>query len=221
MDMLPLWLALSILTPPEPSPEEVRALVDKVQRHYDSLYDFEGEFTQRYERRLVRKTVVETGRIAVKKPGRMRWEYQTPDEKLFVTDGSKSYFYIPLEKQVVVSHAPEGAMGMAEGSPFELLAGKSRITDSFTFFSSDEPPTEGGTMLHLIPSRRQEDFEDVELEVSPADGQVLRVVLIDGQRNRTEFVFRNIRKNVGIPETAFRFAIPSGVEVVVHSEAKP
>jgi outer membrane lipoprotein carrier protein len=219
--MLPLWLVLSLLAPPEASEEDVRALVEKIERHYNTLSDFEGDFTQRYERRLVRKTVEEKGRIAVKKPGRMRWEYQSPDEKLFVTDGSKSYFYIPLEKQVVVSHQPEGAMGMAEGSPFELLAGTSRITDSFTFFASDEPPTEGGVVLHLIPSRPQEDFEDVELEVSPTDGQVLRVVLVDGQRNRTEFVFRNVRKNVGIPESAFRFAIPSGVEVVVHSDAKP
>ena len=85
--------------------------------------------------------VEESGRVIVKKPGRMRWEYQSPEEKLFVTDGSRSYFYIPIENQVMVSHHPRGAMGMGEGSPFELLTGRSRMTDSFAFFASDAPPT--------------------------------------------------------------------------------
>ena len=199
------------------SEAEVKALTDKVQAHYDSVRDFEAEFVQRYERRFLKRVIEESGRVSVKKPGRMRWEYQTPETKLFVTDGSRSYFYIPEENQVIVSHQPGGAMGMAEGSPFELLAGRSRITDSFTFFDSDSEPTEGGVMLHLIPMAGREDYEDVEIEVDPETGRVLRVVLVDTQSNRTEFSLRGIRENLDLPESLFRFTIPAGAEVVVHS----
>jgi outer membrane lipoprotein carrier protein len=219
--MLPLWIALALVPGSTAAEDNLRSLVEKVDRYYASVNDFEGDFTQRYQRRLVRKTVEEKGRLSVKKPGRMRWEYRTPEEKLFVTDGTKSYFYIPAEKQVMVSHEPQGAMGMSEGSPFELLAGRSRISDGFAFFSSDEPPTQGGVVLHGIPNRPHGDFEDIELEVRPENGRVLRVVLVDAQRNRTEFVFENVRENVGLPEDRFRFTIPSGVEVVVQSESRP
>jgi outer membrane lipoprotein carrier protein len=201
--------------------EDIQSLVDKVERHYAAVTDFEAEFVQRYERRLLRRTVEESGKVAVKKPGRMRWEYQTPEEKLFVTDGSKSYFYLPLENQVMVSHDPEGAMGMEAGSPFELLTGKRRVTESFAFFPSDSKPTQGGVVLRLEPLAQREEFEDVELEVREADGRVLRVVLNDAQKNRTEYVFKNVRENVGVSEDRFRFTIPSGVEVVVSPERAP
>lgn len=199
------------------SEAEVKVLIDKVQAHYDSVWNFEAEFVQRYERRFLKRVVEESGRVSVKRPGRMRWEYQTPEKKLFVTDGSRSYFYIAEENQVIVSHQPEGVMGMAEGSPFELLAGRIRMTDSFTFFDSDSEPKEGGVMLHLIPMAGSEDYEDVELEVEPETGRVLRVVLIDPQSNRTEFSLRGIRENLDLPESLFRFTIPAGTEVVVHS----
>jgi outer membrane lipoprotein carrier protein len=211
-------LLLALATVPAAQDEQVEALVEKVQAHYDALDGFEAEFTQRYERRLLRKTIEESGRVVVKKPGRMRWEYQMPEEKLFVTDGSRSYFYLPMEKQVMVSHHPRGAMGMGQGSPFELLAGTGRMTDSFAFFSSKQEPQRGGVMLHLEPTSHHEEFEEVEIEVSPETGELLRVVLIDAQRNHTEFIFENIRRNIDLPESLFRFTIPSGVEVVVHSD---
>ncbi len=217
-----LGILLALLTPPatEPSKPDIQVLVDQLQAHYDALDGFEADFTQRYERKILRRTVEESGRVIVKKPGRMRWEYQTPEEKLFVTDGSRSYFYLPLENQVMISHHPRGAMGMGEGSPFELLTGRSRMTDSFVFFSSDVPPTRGGEMLHLIPTKRHDEFEDLEIEVDPETGELLRVVLIDAQRNRTEFIFENIRKALDLPDSLFQFTIPSGVEVVVQSDTR-
>ena len=209
------WVSASAMPVQE---AQIEALVAKVQSHYDAMDGFEAEFTQRYERRLLKRVVEESGRVVVKKPGRMRWEYRIPEEKLFVTDGSRSYFYIPFERQVMVSHHPQGAMGMEEGSPFELLAGRARMTDSFAFFASKEDPTQGGAMLHLIPTSRHEEFEDVELEVDPKTGAMLRVVLLDAARNRTEFIFENMRADSNLPESLFQFTIPSGVEVVLQSD---
>lgn len=197
---------------------DVQVLVERLQAHYDALEGFEADFTQRYERKILRRAVEESGVVIVKKPGRMRWEYRTPEEKLFVTDGSRSYFYLPLERQVMVSHHPQGAMGMGEGSPFELLAGRSRMTDSFAFFDSDAEPTRGGEMLHLIPTRPHEEFEEVEVEVHPETGELLRVVLIDMQRNRTEFVFENVQEGLDLPESLFQFTIPPDAEVIVSSD---
>ncbi len=216
--LVALFAAPAVAEPPE---SDVRVLVERLQAHYDALDGFEAEFTQRYQRKILRRAVEESGRVFVKKPGRMRWEYQSPEEKLFVTDGSRSYFYIPIEKQVMVSHHPQGAMGMGEGSPFELLTGRSRMTDSFVFFTSDTPPTRGGEMLHLIPIRRHEEFEDVEIELAPETGELLRVILLDAQRNRTEFIFENMRTDLDLPESLFQFTIPADVEVVVHSDDVP
>lgn len=217
--MLPLLLAVAVSA--TPGEDRLTDLVEKIERHYDSVSDFEAGFTQRYERRLLRRTVSESGTVSVKKPGRMRWEYRSPEEKVFVTDGAKTYFYLPAENQVMVSQKPQGAMGMEEGSPFELLAGRGRLRDSFSPSLSHEPAARGGIVLRLEPLKPREEFEVVELEVEPRDGRVLRVVLIDAAGNRTEFLFDDVRENVGLPESLFRFAIPSGVEVVVQQSDNP
>jgi outer membrane lipoprotein carrier protein len=217
--MLPLLLVAAVSG--AASEDRVTELVERIERHYDAVDDFEAEFTQRYERRLLRRKVEEKGKVSVKKPGRMRWEYRSPEEKVFVTDGAKTYFYLPAENQVMVSHQPQGAMGMEEGSPFELLAGRGRLSDSFTASLSGEPATAGGMVLRLDPKKPREEFEMVELEVEPQSGRILRVVLIDSASNRTEFLFDDVRENVGLPESLFRFAIPSGVEVVVQQSDNP
>lgn len=216
-----LSLLLVVAVSKASAEDRLNDLVEKIESHYDAVSDFEAGFTQRYERRLLRRTVEEKGTVSVKKPGRMRWEYRTPEEKVFVTDGTKTYFYLPAENQVMVSHQPQGAMGMEEGSPFELLAGRGRLSDSFTASFSDEPATRGGIVLRLDPKKPREEFEVVEIEVLPTDGRILRVVLIDTSSNRTEFLFDDVRENVGLPESLFRFAIPSGVEVVVQQSDNP
>ncbi|MGH9392121.1 MAG: LolA family protein, partial [Vicinamibacteria bacterium] len=97
--MLPLLL--SVVVSAAPAEDRLSDLVGKIESHYDAIVDFEAGFTQRYERRLLRRAVEETGRVSVKKPGRMRWEYRSPEEKTFVTDGAKTYFYLPAENQVM------------------------------------------------------------------------------------------------------------------------
>jgi len=205
-------------SPPEPPP--LPELVQRIQAHYDEIQDFEAAFTQRVVHRVVQKVIEESGTVAFKRPGRMRWEYRSP-EKLLVTDGATSYFYVPEDRQVIVSHTQNGAMGLAPDSPLSVIMGETRLLDAFQVVDSESEPAVGGRVLRLIPLRPQEDFEEAEIEVRPADGQVRRISLLDNQGNRTEFIFEDIRENRGLPDEAFRFTVPSGVDVLLASDAAP
>ena len=204
--------------PPSQPPAVDAALVQRIQAHYDQVQDFEAHFIQRVVHRIVHKVIEESGTMAFKRPGRMRWEYQNPENKLFVTDGEKSYFYVPEDRQVIVSHTPGGAMGLAEGSPFSIIMGDTRLLDAFEVRNSDSGPQVGGEVLLLIPRRPQEDFEEAEIEVRPENGQIIRVSLLDSQGNRTEFLFDEIRENRGLVDSMFRFSVPSGVDILIASD---
>ncbi len=213
-------VALALVgSPPSQPPAVDAALVQRIQAHYDQVQDFEAHFIQRVVHRIVHKVIEESGTMAFKRPGRMRWEYQNPENKLFVTDGEKSYFYVPEDRQVIVSHTPGGAMGLAEGSPFSIIMGETRLLDAFEVKNSDSGPQVGGEVLLLIPRRPQEDFEEAEIEVRPENGQVIRVSLLDSQGNRTEFLFDEIRENRGLVDSMFRFSVPSGVDILIASDS--
>ena len=78
---------------------------------------------------MLRKQITERGRLLVKKPGKMRWQYTAPEEKLFVSDGVKMYSYIPQDKQVIGRTIPPDDQAT---TPAMFLAGKGNLTRDFT-----------------------------------------------------------------------------------------
>ena len=92
---------------PAPDPEAV-ALIERVEAHHRSLPHFEARFEQRFSPRIFGRDRVETGRLTVKRPARMRWDYEQPEPKVFVSDGTNTWFHVPADEQVVV-----GSLGAA------------------------------------------------------------------------------------------------------------
>jgi outer membrane lipoprotein carrier protein len=215
--ILSLFCLAGLVLPSPAGAQPVEELVRRIQTHLDDVRDFQARFTQRYHRQIIGKVITESGVVAIKKPGRMRWDYTNPEEKLFVTDGEKTYFYVPEERQVIVSHAPGGALGLTPDSPLTLLAGRSRLEEAFEVYPAESEPQVGGTVLRLVPRRPQEDFEEIEIEAEDA-GRVRRVQLVDSQGNRTDFFFDEIKENQDIPDTLFLFTVPSGVDIILASD---
>src|SRR5580765_3130295 len=81
-------------------------LAQALQRKIDAVQDFSADFVHTYQGGVLKKQLTERGTVLIKKPGRMRWDYTAPEKKLFVSDGSKVYFYLPADKQVMVSSVP-------------------------------------------------------------------------------------------------------------------
>src|SRR5271166_6989583 len=91
-----LLLAVSIATAAPVA--DVHALADAVDARYNHLHTLQADFTEIYSGNGIERT--ESGTLWLKKPGKMRWEYRSPTEKLFVSDGKDAWFYVPAERQV-------------------------------------------------------------------------------------------------------------------------
>src|SRR5262245_7076968 len=62
-------------------------LAQALQRRYDTIKDFSADFVHTYRGGVLRKEIVERGRLLVKNPGKMRWEDAAPDAKHVVPHG--------------------------------------------------------------------------------------------------------------------------------------
>src|SRR2546426_800867 len=143
----------------------------------------------------------------------MRWDYTAPEKKVFVSDGSKVYFYIPADKQVIVSPVPANADTAA---PALFLAGKGRLTSEFTpsFVGLPTGLPAGSRALKLVPKSKQPDYDWLVLAVDPATLAIRGLVTIDAQGGASTFAFTNLKQNVGLADNQFTFKIPRGVDVV-------
>src|SRR5438477_4904802 len=188
-------------------------LAQTLQRKYDAVNDFSADFVHTYQGGVLKKQLTERGTVLVKKPGKMRWDYTAPEKKQFVSDGSKIYFYIPADKQVIVSPVPPNAEAT---TPALFLAGKGRLTSEFTpsFIELPEGLPAGSRALKLVPKTKQPDYDWLVLAVDPATFAIRGLVTIDAQGGTSTFAFSNLKQNVGLADNQFTFKIPRGVDVV-------
>jgi outer membrane lipoprotein carrier protein len=212
MRAAPLTLLLTLLAPDlkaasPPDSELARGIVQRLEAHHTRTADLVARFTQSYRSGMLGREVVESGVVSLKRPGRMRWEYKEPEPKLFVSDGRTFSFYVPADRQVVVSEQdPERSLAA------RLLSGRGGLMDEFEA-SLDEPLEAGVFRLRLVPRRPQSDVERAILDVE-ASGRIRSILLEDIQGNRTRFRFENVRENTGLRDSLFRFDVPAGVEVI-------
>jgi outer membrane lipoprotein carrier protein len=208
--LLLLLCSNSLLAQPD-----VHALASRVDRHYDHIHTLEAKFTETYKGAGMSRT--ESGTLLLKKPGRMRWDYDSPSAKLFLTDGSTAWFYVPGERQ-----ARKTPVKQLEDlrSPLRYLLGKTKLEkelDGLSVAADVKPLNSGDVVLRGVPKGMRERVEQTLLEVTP-DGLISRIVVEELDGSVTEFRFLQQRENVEIADQQFHFAPPPGVEVVAGTE---
>jgi len=193
----------------------VAELAGRLQARYDAIRDFSADFVHIYEGGLLRQKVTERGTVLIKKPGRMRWTYTSPEPKEFVSDGTRLYAYVPQDRQVIVSAMPAADDA---SSPVLFLAGKGRLARDFAVEYTDVPEAAAATLsLKLVPRQRQAEYDWLILVVDRQSLAVRGLVTIDAQGGRSMFTFSNLKENVGLTDARFLFTIPRGVDVVTDA----
>jgi outer membrane lipoprotein carrier protein len=214
--LLPVVAAALIVVVASPGPQPARPpaveVARAVQARYDTVRDFTAAFTQTYVGGVLRKRITEQGRLEVKKPGRMRWEYTQPEPKTFVSDGSQMYSYIPADRQVYVSPVPPEDQAT---TAVLFLSGKGQLLRDFEVTYADEADAPAGTIaLRLDPKLPQRDYDWLELVVDARTYQIRSLVAADDQGGTSTFQFRDLQENVGLSDRTFEFQIPRGVDVI-------
>jgi outer membrane lipoprotein carrier protein len=198
---------------PRGAEQDPAELAQALQRKYDGIRDFSADFVHTYRGGVLKKQLTETGKLLIKKPGKMRWEYTSPEKKLFVSDGVKIYSYIPQDKQVMIGSVPQEDSAT---TPVLFLSGKGNLTRDFVPSHGDVPPGSppGTVALKLVPKTPQPDYDWLVLLVEPATFRLQGLVTTDAQGGTSAMTFANLKENIGVSDKSFAFTIPRGVDVV-------
>ena len=190
---------------------DVKEVAAAVDAHYNHLRSLEAEFTEIYSGAGMERT--ESGTLWLKKPGKMRWEYRSPREKLFVSDGKNAWFYVPGDRQARKTDARKLE---DVRSPLAFLLGKTKLEKELRGLSlaPDLPPLEAGdVVLRGVPTALADRVNEIVLEITP-DHRITRIVIQDVDGSSTEYRFSEQRENVAIADGRFEFKPPAGTETV-------
>jgi outer membrane lipoprotein carrier protein len=193
------------------SPAGVTAIAQAVDRRYDHLRTLQAEFIEIYTGAGAERS--ESGTLWLKKPGKMRWEYRSPREKLFLSDGKQAWFFIPGEKQArkVSMHQLDDLR-----SPLAFLLGRTKLEKELKGLSmaADISPLKAGdVVLRGAPVGMEDRVSQVVLEIT-GDYEISRILLdgIDG--SVTEYRFSNQKENIPVSDQQFHFVPPPGIELI-------
>ena len=190
---------------------------DEIMDRIEARYNVQGVFVRFYQTSTYKAldiTDTAEGQIYIKKPGRMRWEYEIPEKKFFITDGESLWIYLPGDNQVMMG-AADTFFGEGKGGAF--LADMALIRKYFTVeLASDDP--EGYWVLKLTPTEPSGDIQVVTLTVSKGNFNVLQVATENAYGDETRHTFEAPEFDRELDDEMFTFSLPEGAEVVLLDE---
>ena len=208
---------------------DAAAIVRALETRYHAATSLKATFLERYSEGP-QDVRIESGTVYFSPRGRMRWEYESPEEKLFLADGRTAWFYVPADRTVTRARMKESADWR---TPLALLTGKAKLSRlcGRIELAEERPFAAGHVVLRCLPrgeaarARPKEpgdalspeengSFRELLLEVDAGRSELLRVLIRQTAGVEIEYRFANWQQNIPLPEAMFRFRAPAGVAIV-------
>jgi outer membrane lipoprotein carrier protein len=209
--------ALLLIVPMQSRADEVPAVnkakpsaTDSAMQRLDDFIkassSFEADFEQRVSDGHGRLIETSSGKFAIRRPDRFRWDYLQPHEQTIVADGRLLWIYDPDLEQVTV-RLQQQSLG---GTPASLLAGDGELRNRFRA----EKIEKIGAIdwLTLVPKTKDTDFKKVRLALKGSQLQAIELVDKLGQFSKLEF--SRVKRDVAVDDKRFAFTPPPGADVI-------
>jgi outer membrane lipoprotein carrier protein len=204
-----------------PLANDVHSVVRALERRYQHAATLRAVFFERYTDGNG-GVAAESGTVYFSRPGRMRWEYESPESKLFLVDGTNVWFYVPADRTASRAKLKESSDWR---TPVALLAGKADLAQMCSHIelvsAADSAPTDtpaaGNSALRCTPRGSSDKSADAIREILfevDSNSDLVRVLIRQPGNAETEFRFGAWQLNIAIPEAKFHFAAPPGVAIV-------
>jgi outer membrane lipoprotein carrier protein len=206
--------AATSATPTAATDAKLDAVVDAVQKAYESTRDFKGAFTQRFTYTMLHRTQESTGVVTFEKPGRMRWDYTQPAPKSFIVDGKALWVVQPADKVAFVNACFQQD-GLTASVAFLFGDGKLREQFNISWFDGTFGDKTDHHLL-LVPRSNNGVFARLILVIDPKTSRVKQSVVVDPAGNVNQFIFTkldfNVGKKGGIDDKTFAYVPLPGVQ---------
>ncbi len=207
--LAPILLLVVGLLGNGPPAVPVLSVLDAIQSRYDGIDDMTAAFVQTSYTAALARASVSAGTVTMKRPGRIRWQYSMPEERVIVLDSETLRIYSPVDKQLQVVALAEGTVSP---TALSLLLGDGVLRELFWVEAIEAP---GRAELGLrLRSRKESSFEFIELWVDKQSYQLRESVLVDLFKNRTRVRFEGIEENTGVEVSAFDIEVPEATEII-------
>jgi outer membrane lipoprotein carrier protein len=200
-----------------PADATLSEVIEKIQSVYETTRDLQADFHQVTRFEGFEAVVASSGKLYIKKPGRLRWDYAEPNQNEVVVSQDRVWLFTPELKQVIIS--PFALLSDSQ-MPLHFLMGVGRLDQDFEIKwaepkdAADTATGQERLVLTLLPKDKKAGLDKIRMEVHPKQYFITQLDLFESNGNTSSFTFSRIETNVGLKDKLFIFTAPKGVEII-------
>ncbi|MDX9721595.1 MAG: outer membrane lipoprotein carrier protein LolA [Myxococcota bacterium] len=182
-------------------------LMANVQAYYDDAKSFSGDFEQTYVTLdgIEKKS---SGTVWFKKPGLMRWDYSTPEERYLISDGKTFWSWEPVYRQYCEQSLASSQLPTA----LSFLVGEGSLQKEYLYWVSGS--ANGKHTMALAPFVPSPHYTKLELIIEAESNRVDGVVIYDAMGNLNTIQFSKVEINGVMDEANFSFSPPEDAQEI-------
>lgn len=184
-------------------------IIAKVESRY-AASGFSAHFDQTSTIKAMEITDTASGKVFIKPPGMMRWEYEKPDKQIIISNSKKLWVYRPEDNQVMIGKAPF-FFGNGKGAGF--LSDIKLIKQKFNIIL-EKKSADNFYILKLLPRDKTFDISVIYLSISKNSFNIVRIVTYNSYKDETQINLKNIRFKQDIENSMFSFKVPKGTDIL-------
>jgi outer membrane lipoprotein carrier protein len=187
-------------------------VIERMQKRYEAARDFRARFAQKYTSAATGRVREYAGELLIKKPGKMRWNYEKPEPQMYLANGQTLWVYEPEAKQVYKQDLKASQLPAA----VSFLMGRGKLTDEFDISLAKELPYGGPAdhRLSLKPKKPQSTYKAIYFVVDPQSFLVRQSVLVGVQGDINAMTFSDMKIDSGLQDSEFTWKRPAGVREI-------
>ena len=205
MSLARLWIGLLCLSA-WAADARLETTLAGVEARYNRAKTLEVLFQEQYTP-PGRPRRTETGTLMLRKPGRMRWDYNQPKGKLFISDGKALWLYTPSDNRATRMKLQESEDMRA---PLAFLLGKLNFQKEFR--NVEGHPEGDALRITAEPKSDSLPYQAVEFVVADQD-RIREVKVTAFDKSILDFTFDQEKVNPPLDSKLFQFTPPAGAIV--------
>ena len=190
-------------------------VASEVQKAYEKTTTFKATFSQASSlsgmRHRERKG---SGTVVIKKPGFMRWDYDTPSQQVLINDGEKFSLYFAAENQLIITSAREY---LKEDLTYAFFTGNGDIHRDFEVLPAPGLMQKKNLYcIKLIPKKQHAQVESLYVWVDKNNFFIMQLQMRDHLGTITDLILQDVQVNTPVSDDIFTFTPPKDTEIIIQ-----
>lgn len=187
-------------------------LLKRVESKYAGARTVIAQFTQVVSVASLKKERKSSGTIAVKRPGRMRWQIQEPDPNLLVSNGTWIWHYTPP-----FDENDRGQYTQRKASDVQAPLANALLSGAFSVAKDMKYRKLGNRHFELIPQKNSGgDILKAEIFIHSKKETIERIKLYHRGGNKSDIRLSQVTLGKPLSDSHFNFVPPKNTDKVVQ-----